>query len=395
MTRRPLKSGVRLRAPRLFKRHQAALGLPPGTLVYDREKRVPDVSIRVMDYGPEACQVRRTARIEETFALRDSQTVSWIDIEGLHDTEMLNRLGAHFGLHPLVLEDILNTHQRPKLEEYDDYLFLVVRMLAAGGNGAGLHSEQVSIILGRRFVMTLQEIPGDVFDPVRKRVEQGRGRARRMGPDYLVYSLIDSMVDGYFVLLEKIAERIESVEQSIAHAPRPEDLARVHELRRELVYLRRNIWPLRDVVAGLDRTESPLVNDDTRVYLRDLHDHVVQVIESMENFRDVLASLQDLYLSGIGQRTNEVIRVLTVISTIFVPLTFLAGVYGMNFRVLPELEWRWGYLGFWGVSLVWWVSWCSSSGAAGGSRRRPRAPSGPGSASSSGPRWGRAGRRAR
>lgn len=352
MKRLSPKSAVKFRAPRLFKRHHAAAGLPPGTLVYDRERRVADVAIRVMDYGPGACHVHRPKTIEETFALRDSTTVSWIDIEGLHDTEMLNRFGAHFGLHPLVLEDILNTHQRPKLEEYEEYLFIVARMLTVASGKDALHSEQVSIILGKRFVITMQEIPGDVFDPVRKRVEQGRGRARRMGPDYLVYSLLDSMVDGYFVLLEKIAERIEKVEQNIAQSPKPQDLADVHELRRELVYLRRNIWPLRDVVAGMDRSESELVHDDTRVYLRDLHDHVVQVVESMENFRDVLASLQDLYVSGLSQRTNEVIRVLTVISTIFVPLTFLAGVYGMNFKFLPELEWRWGYLSFWIVSIA-------------------------------------------
>jgi len=352
MSRRSRKSGVRLRAPRLFKRHQASVGLPPGSLVYDREKRVDKVAISVMDYGPGACTVRRPATVEETFPLRDSPTVSWIDIEGLHDTALLNKFGAHFGLHPLVLEDILNTHQRAKLEEYDEYLFLVVRMLASGGEGGHLHSEQVSIILGKQFVATLQEIPGDVFDPVRKRIELGAGRSRRMGSDYLVYALIDSIVDGYFVLLEKLADRIEAVENNISNSPKPGDLAEVHQLRREIVYLRRNIWPLRDVVAGLDRTESELVHEETRVYLRDLHDHVVQVVESLENFRDVVASLQDLYVSALGQRTNEVIRVLTVISTIFVPLTFLAGVYGMNFRHLPELEWRWGYAGFWIVSVV-------------------------------------------
>jgi magnesium transporter len=328
-------------------------GAPPGTLVYDREKRVEEVSVRVMDYGPGACHVRKPARIEETFPLRDSATKSWIDIEGLHDTDMLARFGAHFGLHPLVLEDILNTHQRPKLEEYDEYLYIVARMLIAKNDGESeLHSEQVSIILGRTFVVTLQEIPGDVFDPVRRRVEMGQGRSRKLGPDYLVYALLDAIVDNYFVVLQKVADRIETVEQSIAENPRREDLASIHHLRRELVYLRRNVWPLRDVVSGLGRSESKLVSDDARIYLRDLYDHVVQVIESVENFRDVLASLQDLYVSALSNRTNDVIRVLTVISTIFVPLTFLAGVYGMNFDHFPELHWRWAYFGFWGVSVA-------------------------------------------
>lgn len=352
MTPRRSKRTVKIRTPRLYKRYRAKPGQSPGTLVYDREPRVDKVSIRVMDYGPEACTVRTTNDVEDTFRLRDSETVSWIDVEGLHDTELLNRFGTHFGLHPLVLEDILNTHQRPKIEEYDDYLYLVVRMLAPGTNGGELHSEQVSIILAPRFVITFQEIPGDVFDPVRKRIDLGKGRVRRMGTDYLVYALIDSIVDNYFLVLEKVAERIEQVELSITAGPNPEDLAHVHQLRRELVYMRRNVWPLRDVVGALQRSETDMVSDDVRVYIRDLQDHVVQVVESMENFRDVLASMHDLYVSSIGHRTNEVIRVLTVISTIFVPLTFLAGVYGMNFHNLPELRWHWGYAGFWVVSII-------------------------------------------
>ena len=351
MSRRSRRARAKVRAPRLFKRHHAGKALPPGSLVYDREKRVPEISVRVMDYGPDACHVRQSKSIEDTFPLRDSTTTSWIDIEGLHDTELLNKFGTHFGLHPLVLEDILNTHQRPKLEEYENYLYVVVRMLASR-EGDALHSEQVSIIVGQRFVATFQEIPGDVFDPVRKRIEKGGGKSRRMGPDYLAYALMDAIVDNYFAVLEKSAERIEQVEQRIADKARPEDLSKIHELRREMVYLRRNIWPLREVAAGLQRTDSEIVHDETRIYFRDLHDHVVQVIESLENFRDVLASLQDLYVSGIGVRTSEVIRVLTIISTIFVPLTFLAGVYGMNFDVLPELRWQHGYLYFWMVSLA-------------------------------------------
>lgn len=351
MSRRSRRARAKARPPRLFKRHNAGKVLPPGSLVYDREKRVPEVAIHVMDYGPNACDVRKLGSVEDTFPLRDSTSTSWIDIEGLHDTELLNKFGAHFRLHPLVLEDILNTHQRPKLEEYDTYLYVVLRMLAPT-NGDQLHSEQVSFIIGKGFVATFQEIPGDVFDPVRKRIEQGGGRSRRMGPDYLAYALMDTIVDNYFTVLGKTAERIEAVEQRIADKPGPEDMAKIHELRREMVYLRRNIWPLREVAAALQRTESGIVHDETRIYFRDLHDHVVQVIESLENFRDVLASLQDLYVSGIGVRTSDVIRVLTIISTIFVPLTFLAGVYGMNFDVLPELRWQHGYLYFWIVSVV-------------------------------------------
>jgi magnesium transporter len=343
--------------PGLFKRRAAPAGSPPGTLVTDREKHRQPMSVNVMDYSPNACHVRKTVRIEDTYALRDSGTVSWIDIEGLGDSEALTKFGEHFGLHPLVLEDILNTHQRPKLEEYENYFYIVARMLIAGKQPTdAVHSEQVSFILGKNFLITFQEIPGDVFDPVRHRVEQGHGRSRKSGADYLLYGLLDAIVDNYFVLLQSVADRIESVEQSIVWKPQREDLDHVHKLRRELVYMRRNVWPLRDVVASLDRSDSPLVADETRVYLRDLHDHVVQVIDAIENFRDVLMSLQDLYMSGISNRTNEIIRVLTIISTIFVPLTFLAGVYGMNFHYFPELAWRWGYLGFWVVSVVIAVS---------------------------------------
>lgn len=352
MTARRRNKARRHRLPRLFGRQMAPPGAPPGTLVYNREKRTTDVSIRVMDFSPDACHVRTPGRIEDTFPLRDSQTVSWIDIEGLHDTEMLARFGEHFGLHPLVLEDILNTHQRPRVEEYDDYIFFVARMLMAGKNGEPFHSEQVSFVLGKRFVATFQDIPGDVFDPVRTRVQQGRGKSRRLGPDYLLYSLLDALVDNYFILLQSIAERIETVESRITANPKTQDLDDVHRLRRELVYVRRNVWPLRDAIAEMNRSDSPLISDDTHVYLRDLHDHVVQVIESVENFRDVLASLQDLYMSTLSQRTNEVIRVLTIISTIFVPLTFLAGVYGMNFEYFPEIAWKYGYLAFWAVSIV-------------------------------------------
>jgi magnesium transporter len=342
---------AKVRAPRLFKRHHAGKTMPPGTLVYDREKKVEEVSIRIMDYAANACSIHTAKRIEDTFALRDSPTTTWIDIEGLHDVELLKKFGAHFGLHPLVMEDILNTHQRPKMEEYDDYLYIVVRMLYAK-EGGSLHSEQVSIVIGTSFVTTFQEIPGDVFDPVRRRIEQGLGRSRRMGPDYLAYLLMDAMVDNYFTVLEKTADRIEQLEHRIAEKPLPEDLAHVHELRRELAYLRRLMWPTRDVAAGLQRTESTIVHDETRPYYRDLHDHLLQVIETLDHFRDALLALQDLYVSAISIRTNEVIRMLTIISTIFVPLTFLAGVYGMNFDFLPELHWKYGYLFFWGASAV-------------------------------------------
>lgn len=347
------KGHTRELMPGLFKRRGTPVGSPPGTLVSDSEKHPHEMSIGVIDYGPHSCHIRKSVRIEDTYALRDSETISWIDIEGLGNSEALTKFGEHFGLHPLVLEDILNTHQRPKLEEYENYFYVVARMLIAGKNPIdAVHSEQVSFILGKNFLITFQEIPGDVFDPVRQRVEQGRGKSRKMGPDYLLYALLDAIVDNYFVVLQSLADRIETVEQSVVWQPRREDLDIVHKLRRELLYLRRNVWPLREVVGSLDRSDSPLIAEETGIYLRDLHDHVVQVMDAVENFRDVLISVQDLYMSGISNRINEIIRVLTIISTIFVPLTFLAGVYGMNFRYFPELAWKWSYLAFWVISIV-------------------------------------------
>jgi magnesium transporter len=264
----------------------------------------------------------------------------------------VERLGAHFGIHPLVLEDIVNTNQRPKLDLMGDYLFVVFRMLTWDAVAGEVRSEQVSLILGQRYVLTFQERAGDVFDPLRERIRKGLGRIRKGGADYLAYALLDVIVDNYFVVVEQLDEQIESLESRLVQQPSTEMLGQLNRLKRQALYLRKSIWPLREAVAGLQRRESPLIGETTALYLRDLYDHVIHVIDTVETLRDLLAGMLDVYLSGVSNRMNEVMKVLTVISTIFIPLTFIVGVYGMNFEYMPELHYKGGYPLAWGIMLV-------------------------------------------
>jgi magnesium transporter len=256
----------------------------------------------------------------------------------------LESLGQCIGLHPLVLEDILNTEQRPKIEDYGDYLYIVVKMITYPDKADGIAVEQVSLILGQNFVISFQEgIQGDVFSPVRERIRNEKSRLRKMGADYLTYSLVDSVVDSYFAVLEELGERIEVLEEELIEQPSRNTLHTIHKLKQEMIFLRKSVWPLREVVNFMERGESPLINEGTRIFLRDVYDHTIQIIDTIETFRDMLSGMLDIYLSSISNRINEVMKVLTVIATIFMPLTFLAGVYGMNFEYMPELKWRWGY----------------------------------------------------
>lgn len=320
-------------------------GTAPGTLKAP-EKRVEQVRITVMDYGPEHLEEKSATRVEQIFAYRDSPTVTWINIEGLHDVATLEALGKHFGFHPLTLEDVLNCGQRPKLEDYGEYHFMIMKSLIAGDV---LETEQISFFLGANYVITLQEVPGDSFEPVRERIRRGKGLIRKSRPDYLVYALIDALVDEFFPVLEKYGERIETLESELLANPTPETIQEIHRVKRELLLLRRAAWPERDVIAAMQREESDVIRPETQVFLRDCYDHTIQVIDMIETFRDLAAGMLDVYLSSVSNRMNEVMKVLTIISTIFIPLNFIAGVYGMNFHTersrmnMPELDWRWGY----------------------------------------------------
>jgi len=325
-------------------------GTAPGTLTAPSERRVESVAITVMDYDSESLKEQRVATVDEAVAVCRAPGVTWIDVVGLHDVDVVRELGEHFHLHPLALEDVLSVGQRPKADEYEDHYFVVLRLFHAIADG--LESEQISLFLGDGYVITFQELPEDVFDGVRDRLRQARGRIRTMGADYLAYALIDSLVDHFFPVIETLGERIEDLEDEVMTDPQRDTVEQIHAIRKDLLMLRRAAWPQREVLAAMERFESARLGRETRVFLRDAYDHAVQIMDMVETYRDLASGLLEIYLSSVSNRMNEVMKVLTVMATIFIPITFLAGVYGMNFHHMPELDWTWGYPAFWGVSVV-------------------------------------------
>ena len=317
----------------------------------------PPPRITVMDYDEAHLEEKTVGSVEECFVYKDSPTVTWINIDGLRDAEAIDKLGARFGLHPLILEDILNTSERPKIEDYGEYLFAVLKVFFADPNGAGPEARgdrmlQASLVLGSNFVISFGERENPIFDAVRDRIRKGKGRLRKLKADYLAYSLIDAIVDSYFVILEKLGEEVEDLEDELIAEPRRELLQRIHGLKREMIALRKSVWPLREVVNNMERLETPLITPATDIFLRDVYDHTIQVIDNVETYRDILSGMLETYLSSVSYRMNEVMKVLTIIATIFIPITFIVGVYGMNFRHMPELEWHAGYYLVWGVILA-------------------------------------------
>ncbi|MBC8249301.1 MAG: magnesium/cobalt transporter CorA [Anaerolineales bacterium] len=338
--------------PKLIQKTSKKAGLPPGDLVHIGEKRAEEVKITIVDYDEACFQEIEAKTIEECFPFRDKPTVTWINIDGIHQIEIMEKLGDSFGLHPLVLEDILNTGQRPKLEDFGDYIYIALKMFYPEDENDEIAEEQLSLILGPKFVISFQEVVGDVFNPVRERIRSGIGRIRKMGADYLAYALIDSVVDNYFLVLEELGEKIEFLEEELVTNPTTETLQIIHKLKREMVFLRKSVWPFREVISSLERGESALIQESTAIYLRDVYDHTIQVIDTVETFRDIISGMLDIYLSSVSNRMNEVMKVLTIIATIFIPLTLIAGIYGMNFQYMPELGWRWGYPLVWLIMLV-------------------------------------------
>lgn len=335
--------------PKPIKKRSRKAGLAPGTLVHIGERKAETSKITLIDYDENQFQENEVKEIGECFVFKEKPTVTWINVDGLHQVEILEKLGECYGLHPLVLEDILNTDQRPKMEDYGEYLYVVLRDLDYSDESNEIETEQISLIVGSNFVFSFQEREGDAFDPIRDRIRNNKGRIRKMGADYLAYALLDSIVDNYFIILEKLGERIEWLEEKLVAHPTDETLQSLHHLKRELLFLRKGVWPLREVISGLERVESSLINEPTRLYLRDVYDHTIQAIDTIETYRDMVSGMLDIYLSSVSNRLNSVMKVLTIIATIFMPLTFLAGIYGMNFKYMPELEWRWSY------PLVWLI----------------------------------------
>ena len=299
-----------------------------------------------MLYGPDALEELRDCRPAELAGLTGRAEVLWIDVTGLGDIAVIERIGQAFGLHSLSLEDVVNVHQRPKAEQFDDHVFVVARMLAGEGR---VETEQLSAFLGQGYVLTFQERRGDCFEPIRERIRRGKGRIREMGADYLAYALIDAVIDSFYPVLEGYGEDIERLEDDVIAGPSPDQVDRVHTVKRDLLTLRRAIWPTREMVNGLIRDESPFVGTTTRVYLRDCYDHAIQLMDIVETYREIATGLLDVYLSSMTARLNEIMKVLTIIATIFIPLSFVTGIYGMNFDRaaspwnMPELGWRLGY----------------------------------------------------
>jgi len=338
------------------KRKLQSIGLPPGTLVFTGEQKVKHIHITLIAYDKDNLIEREIENIEDFFSIKTLPDVIWINIDGLHDLSLIEKIGQHFNIHPLTLEDILNVNQRPKMEDFDKYIFYVLKMLTFDQEAGKILSEQVSFILMDNYLVSFQEKKGDVFQSVPERLRNDKGRVRKMGPDYLVYSLIDAIVDHYFIVIEDIAEIIESLEEEIVSNPTQQTSSSLHKIKRELIFLRKSLWPLRELISSTQRGESKLISSVTLLYFRDLYDNVVQILDMLESYRDIITGMIDIYLSSLSNRMNEIMKVLTVIGTIFIPLTFLVGVYGMNFKYMPELKWPWSYPIVWGVMIFVGVS---------------------------------------
>jgi len=305
-------------------------GLPPGTVKYTGETVAKKVRIRIMDFDENNFVEKEAQEVEECFAFKDTPSNTWINIDGIHDVNIIEKIGRHFDMHPLILEDILNTSQRPKYEDFDNYIFMVVKMLTYNTKKDEIASEQISIIMGGDCVITFQETEGDVFDVIRERIRTGRGRVRKMGSDYLAYVLLDAMIDNYFLILEKIGEKIEDIEEELLVNPTPNTLRKIHHLKREMIFLRKILWPTRDMISGLERCGSALIKDTTDIYLRDLYENVIHVIDSIEAIRDISAGMIDIYLSSLSNRLNVLMKHLNALVIAVAIPSFFAGVGGMS-----------------------------------------------------------------
>jgi magnesium transporter len=322
-------------------------GLPPGTLIHVGEVLAAKTRITVIDYSRERTTEQVVLTLEEISRYRDTESVTWLNVEGLIDVPMIEAIGREFDIHPLVLEDILNTQQRPKFEQYDDYLFLVFKAIYPAADEVAVNYEQVSILILSDLVITFKEKQDAIFEPIKARLGNQKGRIRRLGADYLAYAILDTVVDHYLSLQDYLDEIVETVEDDLLASPGVETLASIQRIRRELIFIRRSVSPLRELLNGILRSDSLLIADETLIYFRDVHDHVLRVTDAIDTYRDMMTGLLDIYNSTISNRMNEIMKVLTVFATIFIPLTFLTGIYGMNFAYMPELGWRWSYPLLW------------------------------------------------
>jgi magnesium transporter len=328
-------------------------GLPPGTLIHVGDTLETATRMSIIDYREKNIEEQEIQTIDEILRYKDSGTVTWVIVEGLTNIEIVEDIGKLFGIHPLVLEDILNTHQRPKFEDYDDYLYIVLKCLTSGDEQFTVSYEQISLLVLNNFVFAFKEKKDDFFHPILQRIRTGKGRLTSLGSDYLTYTILDAVVDQYFILIDTLDDTITSLEDSILSTdPTTDTLAKIQRLKRETITIRRHLSPIRELMSGILRSDSVLINEKTRIYLKDVSDHIIRVIELIESYRDILTGLLDIYISSVSNKMNEVMKVLTIFASIFIPLTFLAGIYGMNFEYMPELKWRWAYPSLWAVFIT-------------------------------------------
>jgi magnesium transporter len=324
----------------------------PGTLVHIGEKKREKTIITLFEYNEKDFQEKQLKADDDYLAHKDSNNVTWIDVADIHQVEVVEKIGRSFGLHHLIMEDILNTGHRPKMEDLCEFIYVTLKVLGFDSSSNRIVSEQISLVLGQHYVLSFQERDAEIFNPVKDRIRNGLGRLRSKGADYLFYALLDTIVDNYFMVLEKLGEKIESLEERLVTNPSPLTLKSIQELRTGMIFLFKSVWPLREIVSGLERGDCALIKDSTGIYLRDVYDHTIQVIDTVETYREVITGMLDIYLSSINNKISEVMKVLTIIATIFIPLTFIVGIYGMNFKYMPELEWKWSYPVVWLVMII-------------------------------------------
>ncbi len=323
----------------------------PGTMTYVGNKDSVETKLDVIDYNLEQYERFTSTSTEDTFKFVDEERITWFNIDGLSNVKEIEKLGEYYELHPLVMEDIVNTGQRPKVEAYEDYLFIVAKMLYYK-NGT-IENEHISMIVGKNYLLTFQESDGDVFNPVRDRLETGKGRIRGRSADYLMFALLDSIIDNYFLVIDDISDRIEEMEASLfINKPNDNVTQEIQDLKQTILRIRRSVFPLREVVSRLEKMDTCLIENSTINYIRDLHDHIIQISEHIDIYREMIWGLMDLYMTTISNKMNEVMKVLTIMASIFIPLTFIAGIYGMNFEYIPELQWKYSYFVLWGVMII-------------------------------------------
>lgn len=329
-----------------------ALNKAPGTVAYVGRKESSKITLEVIDYNKDNYERFIFDNVEPTFNFENQENITWINVDGLSNTTEIEKLGKYYDLHPLIIEDIVNTNQRPKIDEYQDYLYVVAKMLYHKENGI-LEHEHISFVIGKNYLITFQEADGDVFDAIRERLTNSKGRLRNNGPDYLMFALLDAIIDNYFIVIEEISDKIETLEEQLFVAQPSDDITfEIQELKRTVLRIRRAVFPLREVIGRLEKIDGNLIQEKTINYIRDLYDHIIQVSENIEIYREMTWGLMDMYMTTISNKMNEVMKVLTIMASIFIPLTFMAGIYGMNFEYMPELKWKYSYFVLWGLMIM-------------------------------------------